>query len=1747
MVSVATSRKKKMLHICPNNSTRIGSYTALGLAALLAYLMLHMGPSGAVSYAQDGGRVNGAAGIRGQITNAPVKREPAETENNGDGRVFSHASFETDLDISTFLARAREFADVGQYETAVRVLQRVLDSERQVLIRRGLRVYRPSDLAAIDLLLEWPPEALDAYRVVTDPLAGGIYSQLGGTNNERVLAEIVRRYFLSSYGDEAAYRLACYRLDHGDFADAYRLLTQLYDRYPDPSVSSEDILLRLAVAASKVGNQDAMRRAWERYVAGATKPLPPWTESVEKRAAAATETAMSSHVGNTPKRAPRLPSDAGDGVSLVSQWEAEAAALGADEPDMFERILDLLEFAWTKRKERPADKLAVDGERVWISNARGVRCFDSSGQEVWSSSGGVPFKGFASDQVKASNIIRGGVRNFAIWSAFDDLMEGRLSLIDGVLYRVEGSWFTGARRVRVSGSYTTTRNGSRLAAYDAQTGRLKWFAGGGEETSEGIVKGGRLLNAPVKCGDNVLVCVEKNDALRMVALDPASGSIAWHSLLCSYPALQTPPDAPVGIVVSGGTVFVATGQGAVFSVDGLNGRIHWATTYERVSDEASRYVNGRQIQRPATWEINTLYVAGQNLIVLPQDAPAILSFDRTSGELLYKVAAKDGRYPIGMTGRHLIVAGDDFLQARQIETGKPVWRRGIEEVTGRAALTDQGILLPAQNELRILAADTGKPEATLRVGLGKDVPIGNLLAQEGQLYATGLGHLLRISPVEQLRQELTRELTAEQNANRYLNRGQLYMRLGELGKAIADLRKAYDAASADPRQVRYEELHRERERLAAEEQKARDEFAWFSDDFERGNLGADYTAMQGQAEIKNGALHMAGDNSGNMTVRLNKEIPGNFRVRATGWQPAEAKRLSDLTFKMNITSPGGQIENLYAMFGTNWNVRNKLLVNNSNVGVTTHYLMKKGFRHQLELVRIGARIQLIVDDITVVDEKPRPVPDSSDSKTTLHLYGFGEDHFYDNLVITLLDSNGAELLNSGNLAGDPDALKARLTELDKQRQEISKEMAALREAGYARLEKTRAALFDALVKGAVVGGERAREYLEQAAQLAQREKEQQKVQVASIDMAGKQGDYRRAIEQCYLVASGSPGALLPPDPAFQGWMVTPAVWARLRINKLLAMGKDDAHAHLEAVVASRLNEMQSAPETPFEDLYSLMMSSPAVPSGIRAGLAAADAAEKKGNLAQAELILLDMADAEQKKMKLSGHAALAKFYENRGWLGLAYRTWRDLADTTEDAAIVTLDGNEKARPLAEAALARLAAAAPESPDYVVINRLPYPPYSLRWRRELTGYPLRSRVSNMAHSGFNEKHLFMYDYRGDTLDCYSVADGERVWQRPVNRGTAFVNRGHTIFNVNQAPYAISLLAGKLLWDSAESADTISAMARPRTVSAGRVIVLYGENLGGLSQISGYHAATGRLLWSRVSIESQDQIRTTENRVVDMVRQRRGGNKGYEYNCDAYDSYTGKLVDASLTLSTNFSTTAWTDEGLLLIEDGKLMLNTLNGDDADWEMDLAEQGTARLRQVIGSSLFMLQTGRTMSIFDLAARKILWTASNETEDGDDDEGPAWGKEELAGLRYNSAGYLPGTDEIWLTRQVRKGDQWEQRLQIVDAQTGTIQLEANPNPDENVQINYREALGNEDYLLVKYVKRKQEGRVTRTVLHTNRLVSLKTGKVVPESDLPKPSHRQDNESRRNFRPFLIGDAVVLFDGREILVYEHEVNDEGS
>jgi HEAT repeat protein/outer membrane protein assembly factor BamB len=210
-----------------------------------------------------------------EVMESPATSAAATEDGDGDADKDTDALFtesamlKTDPDIDRLMRRAHELTDDKRYDVAATLWQQVLDRSGSELTTREewvnkrdeldesewLQTYKSVRTEVERLLATLPPEGISQYRIVADGPARTLLAAASGDREISSLEEVVRRYFVSSVGDDAAWQLGCVMLDRHDFVGAGRVFEKILTIHPDPSMSREDVMLRLAVCQARSGNR----------------------------------------------------------------------------------------------------------------------------------------------------------------------------------------------------------------------------------------------------------------------------------------------------------------------------------------------------------------------------------------------------------------------------------------------------------------------------------------------------------------------------------------------------------------------------------------------------------------------------------------------------------------------------------------------------------------------------------------------------------------------------------------------------------------------------------------------------------------------------------------------------------------------------------------------------------------------------------------------------------------------------------------------------------------------------------------------------------------------------------------------------------------------------------------------------------------------------------------------------------------------------------------------------------------------------------------------------------------------------------------------------------------------------------------------------------------------------------------------------------------------------------------------------
>lgn len=675
------------------------------------------------------------------------------------------APLKTDPELERLLTRADQFVTEERYDLAAVLWQKVLDDTGDTLVTRDGRSYTSLADEVERTLSKLPPAGLKVYRITADGEAQAVLAAAVGEKEEEGLGEVVRRFFVSSHGDDAAYKLGCLALDRYDFVGASRLFSKILEQHPDPSIPRSEVLMRLAVASARVGDSVAAGQMLDE-MEKTDGPKPNFRlvnlvrNDLERSAGSSVAQVGSSQDWlmslGTPTRQghmkglsanfmkSRLTEAWGYQFPLSGSLTAQNQTAYSGDVVMVKRSIrggvqptgpittEQLVPRWKSQGWQPAGQLLLAGNKVYFKTNNDITCWDASATKddpVWRSAWINAFEldtysqTFAQMYQNMGQVPQAGGRPGTLTEImlFGDRVHQSMSMSHGVIYNLEGprsdrySGGSGVAQVQKPFQYGVVPRRTRrnwLAAYDAQTGKARWHRGP-SDSEKGDDADLGFLAAPVPYGNLLLIPVTDGGTIWVYGLSRLDGKTVWKSYLCDEPSGGCSPWSPVGISVDGRDAYVLCGAGVVFSLDAVSGQIRFAVRYRRDGKDNQMMRNmgyNTTMLDLNGWSEDVVIPYGRSLVVMASDHNELFALDRRTGEKLWDSPRSPGDYGpasycLGVHGNALYVAGKNLVRRYNIEGGKMIWNQSFEDSLGRGVLTDDAVYMPIGSTIARLALE----------------------------------------------------------------------------------------------------------------------------------------------------------------------------------------------------------------------------------------------------------------------------------------------------------------------------------------------------------------------------------------------------------------------------------------------------------------------------------------------------------------------------------------------------------------------------------------------------------------------------------------------------------------------------------------------------------------------------------------------------------------------------------------------------------------------------------------------------------------------------------------------------------------------------------------------------------------------------------------------------------------------------------------------------------------------------------
>jgi len=613
------------------------------------------------------------------------------------------------------------------------------------------------------VLSRQPSEVLAAYEALFGSEAARMLDQARQTGDPALSVQVVRRFFHTTSGFEAANWLATRWMDRG----AWSLAADLWRRVLAEPVHQPRLQavhrLKAALCLQRLGataeseQVAAVLQSSAVQVAGGSVPATSWLTT-----AAASYTSNPREISGP---SGRLGHRSGHGMFSavnsapllrIPRWTQPLSEAQS-------RTIDSLLQGWTRYREQQnlpvgtAQFPIVVGDQLVCRNFEGLIGIDlSTGTRRWAypcvSSLWRDVASHLGSTVEG-NPDPGHLGRLWVGNALLGLLTSdgqRVYAID----QLESNWNQQSNTIdQTPDPVSVNRRTNTLLAIDlsqaAGTDVHTAWRLGGPDNSQQLEKlpGHFFLGAPLPVGDRLFVLSEYDQELMVSCLQPLTGERIWSQ---EIGASSTPINydqqryyLDCGLTYQAGVLVCPTQSGVIVGLDPIDGTLLWATSYEdpQQRHQFSMWSTNARRRYAQPGYPNVPVVSGNSLISLPAHSDSILCLDIQTGHLRWRRRREDlddsMEYVAAATPQTVLVVGQRRCVGISIETGAESWSTPLASIpVGRGARLKDAYLLPlAAGELIQLDVDTGARTGVLlsnaRQTLGNLVVGGDVVVSLG--------------------------------------------------------------------------------------------------------------------------------------------------------------------------------------------------------------------------------------------------------------------------------------------------------------------------------------------------------------------------------------------------------------------------------------------------------------------------------------------------------------------------------------------------------------------------------------------------------------------------------------------------------------------------------------------------------------------------------------------------------------------------------------------------------------------------------------------------------------------------------------------------------------------------------------------------------------------------------------------------------------------------------------------------------
>ena len=371
---------------------------------------------------------------------------------------------------------------------------------------------------------------------------------------------------------------------------------------------------------------------------------------------------------------------------------------------------------------------------------------------------------------------------------------------------------------------------NRIESYHLVTGKLLWRLGGRDGAPNGELSESLFLGAPLPLGDRLFVLNEKQQELRLVTVDAATGRLLGIQRLCTVRDRAQQDilrrTSAAHLAYADGILICPTNAGVVMGVELLTRSFVWAYSY-RDSNENGPTAGGNmggfpgampppirggrpmmpRIPNPGMgtqptnaggWKSTPPRIAEGRLVFTSPDSQSVVCLGLKDGGQQWKVRREEGDlYVAGVTQGKVIVVGKKQVRALDLrDGGKKLWAVDTGMPSGYGSVAGSQLYLPlrgneSSKQPEVCVIDLQKGQIASRTKSRKTAPVGNLVFHDGEMVSVTSDQVTSFPLLSAKLAQIDSRIMANPNDPvGLMERGQMRLDKGDWAGAVDDLTRS---------------------------------------------------------------------------------------------------------------------------------------------------------------------------------------------------------------------------------------------------------------------------------------------------------------------------------------------------------------------------------------------------------------------------------------------------------------------------------------------------------------------------------------------------------------------------------------------------------------------------------------------------------------------------------------------------------------------------------------------------------------------------------------------------------------------------------------------------------------------------------------------------------------------------------------------------------------------------------------------